>query len=196
MSAAVRLVHFNFLLVTYVKEILSQSTNTDAGKMIKRNTSSIGAWPNSLDRRLLKYCIVSPLFEKKNFIARKRMNVLRYPSCFFVYWKRATFYFQYNWNFLNVLSGRAIVGPCQTHVIGQALSKFRHYDILLDVLYRFHRRTRKKNETQQILYFLSSTVLMYVVFITIKANRTFLSGWFGGGCFFYLWGETIFSFFS
>ena len=112
------------------------------------------------------------------------MNVLRYPSCFFVYWKRATFYFQYNWNFLNVLSGRAIMGPCQTHVIGQALSKFRHYDILLDVLYRFHRRTRKKNERQQILYFLSSTVLMYVVFITIKANRTFLSGWFGGGCFF------------
>ena len=34
MSAAVRLVHDHFPLATYVKEILSQSTNTDAGEMI------------------------------------------------------------------------------------------------------------------------------------------------------------------
>ena len=43
------------------------STNTDASEMImpaleKRNTSSIGAWPNSLDRRPPTYCIVTPLF--------------------------------------------------------------------------------------------------------------------------------------
>ena len=57
MSAAVRLVHVHFPLATYVKE-----TN-NAGEMItpgERNASSIGAWPNSLDRRLPKYCIVSP----------------------------------------------------------------------------------------------------------------------------------------
>ena len=34
MSAAVRLVHVHFPLVTYVKEILLQSTNTDVGEMI------------------------------------------------------------------------------------------------------------------------------------------------------------------
>ena len=75
MSAAVRLVHVHFLLATYVKEILLGSTNTDVGEMItpakdKRNTSSIGAWPNSLDWRPPKYCIVSPLLkkEKKNFL--------------------------------------------------------------------------------------------------------------------------------
>ena len=54
MSAGVSLVLIHFLLATYVKEILSRSTNTDAGEMItpaqeKRNTSCIGAWPNSLD---------------------------------------------------------------------------------------------------------------------------------------------------
>ena len=30
----------------------------------KRNTSSIGAWPDSLDRRQPKYCIVFPLLKK------------------------------------------------------------------------------------------------------------------------------------
>ena len=69
MSAAVRLVHVHFLLATYVKEILSRSTNTDAGEMItpayeKRNASSIGAWPNFLDQRLTKYFIVSPLLKE------------------------------------------------------------------------------------------------------------------------------------
>ena len=34
MSAAVRLVYVHFPLATYVKEILSRSTNTDTGEMI------------------------------------------------------------------------------------------------------------------------------------------------------------------
>ena len=34
MSAEVRLVHVHFPLATYVKEMLSRSTNTDAGEMI------------------------------------------------------------------------------------------------------------------------------------------------------------------
>ncbi len=33
-----------------------------------RNTSSIGAWPNSLDRRPLWYCIVSPLLQTNRSI--------------------------------------------------------------------------------------------------------------------------------
>ena len=32
-----------------------------------RNTSSIGAWPNSLDRRPPWYCIVSPLLQTNNY---------------------------------------------------------------------------------------------------------------------------------
>ena len=34
----------------------------------ERNTSSIGAWANSLDRRPPKYCIVSPLLKKRIYI--------------------------------------------------------------------------------------------------------------------------------
>ena len=58
MSAAVHLVDVHFTLLTYVKEILLGSKKV--GEMItpaleKRNTSSIEAWPNSLDLRPTKY---------------------------------------------------------------------------------------------------------------------------------------------
>ena len=41
-----------------------------------RNTSSIRAWPNSLDRRPPWYCIISPLLQTNKFFAHENMKKL------------------------------------------------------------------------------------------------------------------------
>ena len=47
-----------------------------------RNTSSIGAWPNSLDRRLPWYCISSV---KKMFLYSDFVQYKKGTSCLFIY---------------------------------------------------------------------------------------------------------------
>ena len=82
-SVAVHLVQVHFPIATYVKEILSRSTNTDAGEMImpaqeKRNTINIGAWPSSLDWRPPKS--VQYLLCKKKLCFKVIFDVFSRPA--------------------------------------------------------------------------------------------------------------------